>query len=243
MSMLEEIVRLFNVLNPSEPLSRHFYGYLRVLSQVSRSFREQSMRLDMTWLLPGNVNRHRHRFPINDFTSQAVRALFGLSGPAESARMANLRLARDPPGGRAQRNGWTGITAFLNRVQFAVYSRFSHWNPYSKSPLFIRSSGLPYAWDAPRGGRGKQQRRSRQISSNDGPVVVPPPSVATLLGSGPSAGFWPVNMNGDGSSLVYNGSRLLGPSDHQNFLADFDRRMRESRERTRQGKKRKHGDQ
>jgi hypothetical protein len=42
--MLEEVVRLFNVLNPSEPLSRHFHEYLRVLSQVSRSLHAQSMQ-------------------------------------------------------------------------------------------------------------------------------------------------------------------------------------------------------
>jgi hypothetical protein len=238
MSMLEEIVRLFNVLNPSEPLSRHFYGYLRVLSQVSRSFREQSMLLDMTWVLPGNVNRHRHRFPINDFTSQAVRALFGLSGPAESETMANLRLARDPPGGPAQRNGFAGITAFLNRVQHAVYYRFSAWNFMmgGAPPLFISSTGLPYDWDAPRGAREAGRRRGQYPHGripDRGRWVPNVDSGCPMMNapSGPTEGGWPVNLNEDGRS-----------AEHENFLARFDARMRASKERTRQGKKRKQGE-
>jgi hypothetical protein len=230
--MLEEIVRLFNVLNPSEPLSRHFYGYLRVLSQVSRSFREQSMRLDMTWLLPGNVNRvgSTNMNDRLDYTSRTVRNLFGLSGPAISDEMARQNAEADC----RLRPRDRGMTHFLHQVQYAVQEVFNPRSLVSRfaRPLIEIGRGLPYDFDAPRGGRGKQQRRSRQISSNDGPVVVPPPSVATLLGSGPSAGGWPVNLNGDGRS-----------AEHENFLARFDARMRASRERTRQGKKRKQGDQ
>ena len=249
--MLEEIVRLFNVLNPSEPLSRHFYGYLRVLSQVSRSFREQSMRLDMTWLLPGNVNRvgSTNMNDRLDYTSRAVRNLFGLSGPAISDEMARQNAEADC----RLRPRDRGMTHFLHQVQYAVQEVFNPRSLVSRfaRPLIEIGRGLPYDFDAPRGGRSKQQRRSRQISALNlhmanssnpqyrqytwnptPPPSVPPPSVATLLGSGPSAGGWPVNLNGDGRS-----------AEHENFLARFDSRMRESRERTRQGKKRKQGDQ
>lgn len=214
--MLEWIVQNLEVLNPSETFARHFYGYLRVLRQVSRSFREQSMRLDMTWLQPGTVSLS---FPRNDYYSQAVRALFGRSGPAMSDAMA-------------VRNERKGMKSFLEQVQFAVQWAtnprylWSAWLP----PLFIKSTGLPYSAEASgpesRNHARKPRRRSRQMSAVRLPNLNRDPHIG-LRGSGPTAGGWAVNLNGEGRS-----------AEHENFLASS---AREFGVIDRLSTKRKHG--
>lgn len=230
MSILEWIVQNLEVLNPSETFARHFYGYLRVLRQVSRSFREQSMRLDMTWLLPGNVNRvgSTNMNDRLDYTSRAVRNLFGLSGPAISDEMARQNAEADC----RLRPRDRGMTHFLHQVQYAVQYVFNPRSLVSRfaRPLIEIGRGLPYDYDAPRGARVARERRGVERNYDGGVRGVPNvDSVRHMnLPWGRTEGGWPVNLNGEGRS-----------AEHEKFLASFDARMRASRERTRQGKKRK----